>query len=311
MADLTDVCLRGLLKEQRTCLGQQALGLVVTEFVSSRAIVQGHPHARSLMRFDERERPVSMQIYGADPQEMADAARVAADAGADILDINMGCPVSKITGHGSGAALLKDPHRARAMVAAVRQATTLPVTVKMRAGWCAGTADPVAFAVGLEEAGAAALAVHPRTRQQGYSGVPATEVIGAIKARVSVPVIGNGDVRTAEDAHRLLRSTGCDGVMVGRGALRNHLIFSEIVEYPVNAAGGGAVADRLRFAADYARALQVEMGAAMALHRPRKLLGLAFRDDPDGLQILRSLSSFKTSDQLVAFAERHAAQLTF
>ncbi|MFN7974499.1 MAG: tRNA-dihydrouridine synthase family protein [Acidobacteriota bacterium] len=310
MADLTDVCLRSLIKEQRTARGETALGLVVTEFLSARSLVKGEARVRTLLSFEDGERPVSVQIYGADPAQMGDAARIAADAGADLLDINMGCPVSKITGHGSGAALLKDPPRARAMVEAVRRAVALPVTVKMRAGWCAATADPVEFARGLEGAGAAMIAVHPRTREDGYRNSPRGEVIRAIKDAVSVPVLGNGDVLTAEDGHRMLRDTGCDGLMVGRGALKDPHIFCELMgDAP---SSGSRFLRRLSFALAYLERLAVAFGPRMALHRGRKLLGLVFKGEGggDGARVLRSLGTFADvgamMDMLRAEIERGA-----
>jgi nifR3 family TIM-barrel protein len=174
------------------------------------------------------ERPFAAQLYGADPQTVADAARAVVDHGAHIVDINMGCWVPKIAGKGGGAALLRDVCTATAVVAATVKAVNVPVTVKVRTGWEAGQVTAIPFAKAAEEAGVAAITVHGRFAKQGFQGDADWEVIRQVKEMVRIPVIGNGDVRSAADARRMFRLTGCDGVMIGRAALGQPWIFRQI-----------------------------------------------------------------------------------
>ncbi len=201
--------------------------LCPTELVSAAGLVRATSRTRKYLRHAEIERPFCLQLFGGDPDLMARAAVIAREAGADILDVNMGCPVPKVTKGGAGAALLCDPPRAAAVVRAVR-AAGLPVTAKIRSGWDARHPNAIEVARALEDAGVAAIALHPRTRAQGYSGAADWERIAAVKAAVRVPVIGNGDVRSGEDARRMRTETGCDAVMIGRAALGNPWIFREI-----------------------------------------------------------------------------------
>ena len=207
----------------------QELGAAVcpTELVSAAGLVHASARTRKYLRHAASERPLVMQLFGGDPAQMAVAAGLARDAGADVLDVNMGCPVPKVTRNGAGSALLCDPARAAAVVRAVREAG-LPVTAKIRAGWDQRSINAVEVAQALEEAGAAAVALHPRTRAQAYTGRADWRLIAAVKAAVCIPVIGNGDVRTPADARRLISETGCDAAMIGRAALGNPWIFREL-----------------------------------------------------------------------------------
>lgn len=210
---------------------EMGAGLATTELISAKGIFYGNRRTRQYMTFDrERERPYSLQLFGGELESMAAAARAAWEHGADILDINMGCPVKKVTKTGSGSSLMCDPFRAAGLVEAMRKATEdkVPITAKLRAGWDKDTITCVDVARALEDAGCAAIALHPRTRAQGYSGHADWSLIKALKESVSIPVIGNGDVNTFADAHRMLAETGCDAVMIGRGALGNPWIFQSL-----------------------------------------------------------------------------------
>jgi nifR3 family TIM-barrel protein len=202
--------------------------LAPTELVSAVGLIRNSGRSRKYLARDPSERPFSVQLFGGDPAQMAEAAVKAREAGADILDINMGCPVPKVTKNGAGSALLCQPERAGELVSAMRAASGLPVTVKIRAGWDARSINAPEVARVLEAAGAAAVALHARTRAQGYSGHSDWTLIGRVKAAVGIPVIGNGDVRSPEDAARMQRETGCDAVMVGRAALGYPWIFREL-----------------------------------------------------------------------------------
>jgi nifR3 family TIM-barrel protein len=226
MAGHTNYALRRLCREFGGC------GLVCTELISSNIVKNSRKRARQ--RFDWRrdERPVAAQLFGHEPCIVAEAARVVVDHGADIVDINMGCWVPKIAKKGGGAALLRDVKAATAVVEAVVSAVDVPVTVKVRSGFEDGVVTAVPFAAAAESVGAQAVAVHARFAGQGHGGEADWEVIAAVKAAVrKMPIIGNGDVHSGEDARRMLNSTGCDGVMIGRAALGRPWLFRHIAHY--------------------------------------------------------------------------------
>ena len=205
-------------------------GLVVTEMVSAVGLSRGHEKTfRYLDGFPE-EKPLSVQIFGADPQVMAMAAEIVVEKGADLVDINMGCPARKVVKNGSGGALLRNPAAVRDMVIAVRKSCTVPLTVKIRAGWSPDEANFLEIAGIIEDCGADAIAVHPRFVKQGFSGQADWRIILEVKKNLSIPVIGNGDVFKPELALRMREETGCDGVMVGRGAMGNPWIFRQILD---------------------------------------------------------------------------------
>jgi nifR3 family TIM-barrel protein len=204
--------------------------LCPTELVSAQGLIRANARTIRYLRHDpEVERPYSLQIFGGEPEVMAQAANIGKERGAQIIDINMGCPVKKVTRNGAGSALLCDPERAAAIVRAIREATGLPVTAKIRSGWDALHRNYVEMAAALEEAGCVGLAVHPRTRAQGYAGQADWSVIADLRRHVrSMTLIGNGDVKTPADAARMREITGCDLVMIGRGALGNPWIFRQL-----------------------------------------------------------------------------------
>ena len=201
-----------------------------TELVSAQGLMRANARTAKYLRYDHAvERPFWVQIFGGEVEVMARAALMAKDFGAQVIDINIGCPVKKVTRSGAGSALLCDLPRAAAIVRAITQTTGLPVTAKIRSGWDHESRNYLEVAAALEQAGCAALTVHPRTRAQGYSGVADWSVIAQVKrAAKGMPIIGNGDVKTPADARRMLETTGCDLVMVGRGALGNPWLFREL-----------------------------------------------------------------------------------
>lgn len=225
MAGVTDLPFRLLAKEM-------GCGLVYSEMVSDKGLIYENTHTRRLLDIDEQERPVALQIFGSDPDSMAKAAQIVAAAGADIIDINMGCPTLKIVKNGEGSALMRNSCLAyRIMVAVVKSASPVPVTVKFRKGWDERSVNAVEFSRLAEQAGVAAVSVHGRTREQFYSGQADWSIIRQVKQAVAIPVIGNGDIRTPQDAKRMLTETGCDGIMIGRGAQGNPWIFRQVTHY--------------------------------------------------------------------------------
>lgn len=222
MEGVTDLTFRRLVRN----IG--GTGLTVTEFVASEGLRRGAEKMEQMARFDPDERPVAVQIYGRDPQGMAEAARIVQDLGADICDINMGCPSKKVCAHSGGSALMKDHDLAIAIVRAVRAAISIPLTVKMRSGFDATQRNAPDLAHACQEEGAEAIVIHWRTRADLYGGTRAVDKIGETKARLRVPVVANGDVVDFESAARMFRETGCDGVMIGRGAIKNPWVFKQV-----------------------------------------------------------------------------------
>lgn len=246
MAGMTDTAFRRLVKRKGGC------GLVVTEMVSSEGLVRGIDRTLEYAEYTEEERPVSVQIFGGDPAVMADAAQIVEHMGADIVDVNMGCPVPKIAKHHAGCSLMREPEHAASVIRAMAKAVKIPVTVKMRAGWNADQINAPVLARMVQDAGAAAIAVHGRTAAQSYTGESDWSLIARVAAGVTIPVFGSGDCVEADQIVTRLRDGGVDGVLVGRGALRNPWIFAQAAA----AARGEAIpqpsmAERGQFLLDY------------------------------------------------------------
>lgn len=224
MAGVTDLPFRVLCKEQ-------GAGLLCMEMVSAKAIYYGSKNTEELMKISPAEMPVSLQLFGSDADIMADMAKKIEEKPFAVLDINMGCPVPKVVNNGEGSALMKNPKLAEEIITKMVKAIKKPVTIKIRKGFDEAHLNAVEMAKIAEASGAAAVAVHGRTREQYYAGKADWDCIRAVKEAVKIPVIGNGDVTDALSAERLLKETGCDGVMVGRAAQGNPFIFREITEY--------------------------------------------------------------------------------
>lgn len=224
MAGVTDLPFRLLCKEQ-------GAGLLCMEMVSAKAILYKNKNTEELLTIDSRENPVSLQLFGSDPDIMSEIAKQIEERPFDILDINMGCPVPKVVNNGDGSALMKNPVLAGQIIEKTARAIKKPVTVKIRKGFDENSINAVEMAHIAQESGAAAVAVHGRTREQYYSGNADWDIIRQVKEAVSIPVIGNGDIKTAEDVIAMERQTGCDGFMIARGAEGNPWIFRQILHY--------------------------------------------------------------------------------
>lgn len=246
MAGLTDSVFRRLIKRLGGC------GLVMTEFTSAEGLTRNSLKSQRMLFYHEEERPVTAQLFGADPDRLGDATRMVEDLGFDAIDLNLGCPAKKVVKACGGSALLREIKLLEQILKTIRAATEMPFTIKIRAGW--SDTEIVSVQVGkmAEDIGVNAIAFHPRTRVQGFSGRSDWTLIGELKSQLKIPVIGNGDIVTPEDAFRMKHETGCDGVMIGRGALSNPWIFRQICE---NEAGASAtrpdVADKYRLIRSY------------------------------------------------------------
>ncbi|HEY9575072.1 MAG TPA: tRNA dihydrouridine synthase DusB [Lachnospiraceae bacterium] len=224
MAGVTDLPFRLICKEQ-------GAGLLSTEMVSAKAILYKNKNTFDLMKIDKREHPVALQLFGSDPDIISRVAAEIEELPFDILDFNMGCPVPKVVNNGEGSALMENPKLVREIVSKVSRAIKKPFTVKIRKGFRDDHVNAVEIAKIIEDSGAAAIAVHGRTRQQYYSGVADWDIIRQVKEAVSIPVIGNGDVVSPQSAKTLLEETGCDGIMIGRGVRGNPWLFHQILSY--------------------------------------------------------------------------------
>ncbi len=263
MAGMTDSAFRRLVKRLGAC------GLVVSEMVSSEALVRGIGRSLEYLEYTEEERPVSIQIFGGDPAHMAEAARVVESRGADIVDVNMGCPVPKIAKHNAGCSLMREPEHAAAIIEAMVKAVKIPVTVKMRAGWNDASVNAPELARLVEAAGASAVAVHGRTAAQAYHGLADWDLIARVAESVKIPVYGCGDLIEPAQILERLQTIPVAGVLVGRGILRNPWLFAQAADLMAGRpAREVTTGDRKRFLLDYIDLLERETPGG--LDRPRE-----------------------------------------
>jgi len=268
MAGMTDSAFRRLVKRHGGC------GLVVTEMVSAEGLVRGIDRTLEYAEYTEEERPVSIQIFGGDPEKMAAAAQIVEGLGADIVDVNMGCPVPKIAKHNAGCSLMREPQHAAAVIGRMAKAVAIPVTVKMRAGWDDRERNAPALAKMMEDAGAAAVTIHGRTAAQSYSGLADWDLVARIAEDLTIPVLGSGDC--IEPSHVLEKmKSGVEGVLVGRGVLRNPWILAQAADM-VSGRSPREVTmeDRGRFLLEY-----IDLLANERVHEPQ-----GFRHRPAGLE---------------------------
>ena len=281
------------------------VGLVTMEFISSRGLVNGEKRIVDLMHFAEEERPISIQIYGSDADTMAEAAREVERRGPDVCDINMGCPANKILKGCAGAALMRDLKTAEEIIVAVRRAISIPLTVKFRLGIDDCSRNYVELGRICEANGVDAVALHARTAKQKFSGEAEWRQIAELKRAISIPVIGNGDVNSPEDAERMLRQTGCDGVMVGRGATRNPWLFSQIAAR----LSDGEISlptweQRRDLILDHFRTVIEREERKMAFYKLKTFTGLYSKGLPDGLSLRRQIHGLPHPESFLEAIER-------
>jgi tRNA-dihydrouridine synthase B len=304
MAGVTDRDFRLLVRR----IG--GVGLVTMEFISSRALVGGHRGARELMHFCDEERPLSIQIYGSDVETMAAAAEIVEGLGADVCDINMGCPANKVLKGCAGAALMGDLKLAERMVAAVKKRLTIPLTVKFRLGLDDGRRNYLDLGRVCQDQGASAVAMHGRTARQMFSGEADWSAIARLKEALSIPVLGNGDVRKPADAVRMMAETGCDGVMVARAATKNPWIFRQTQAL----ISGGRIpeptlADRRDLVLGHFRLLARRDNQRFALHKLRKFTGWYTHGLPHGRMLRQQINALPDVASFLAAVERFFDEL--
>jgi tRNA-dihydrouridine synthase B len=303
MAGITTLPFRLMVKE----LGA---GLVTSEMVSAMGLTTGQRKTLDYLRNHPSERPLAIQIFGSRPQAMARAAQVVVEAGADLVDINMGCPVKKVVKTGAGASLLRDPKRVAEIVSSVRLACSVPVTVKIRAGW--SPENPVACDIArvIEDCGADAVTVHPRFATQGYA-VPADwTVIGRVKERLKIPVIGNGDIFEPSHALKMRQETGCDGIMIGRGAIGNPWIFKQVLHLDLGVpVSKPDMSERRSFIMDHFHALANLMGPHRAARSMRGLLLWYTKGLPHSSRFRGGVNKIKDLDSLISTMDEYFSTL--
>ena len=300
MAGVTDLPFRLLCKEQ-------GCGLTVTEMVSAKAILYHNRNTEELLRTEPAEQPVAVQLFGSDPAIMAEIAAQVAEGPYAIIDVNMGCPVPKIVKNGEGSALMRDPQKAQAVLAAMVKAVKKPVTVKFRKGFDEGSVNAVEFAKMAESCGVAAVAVHGRTREQYYSGKADWEIIRRVKEAVKIPVIGNGDIFTPEDGARMLSKTGCDGIMVARGAKGNPWIFSRLNHYLetgelLPGPDGKEIREKIL---RHSRMLARYKGEKPAMRQMRGHVAWYTKGLPNSAAMRNEINQVETMEELEDFLERY------
>ena len=291
LAGITNLAFRILAKNQ-------GCALVCSEMVSSNGLVHGSKKTELLLKSLPQERPLSVQIFGADPFIMADAAKMVELSGADIIDINLGCSVKKVLKTGAGSALMKEPEKAEKIFKYVRKAVNTPLTIKVRTGWDKSGNDAYQIADIAQEYGIDAIAIHPRTAGQGFTGQADWSVIREMKKKVSIPVIGNGDITVSEDAVRMLEETGCDAVMIGRASIGNPWIFSQVLDrIKGNDISSVSLLDRYNVMVEYLESSIKFFGEKAACFMMRSKLGWFAKGLPDSSRFRDSLKHTSSEDE--------------
>jgi len=304
MAGVTDTVFRRFIRNLGGC------GLMMTEFTSADGIVRHKDKkAKQYLTFYGNEHPISAQLFGSDPATLADAARVVQDLGFDVVDLNLGCPAKKVVKCNGGSGLLRDLPLIRNIFESVRSAVTIPFTVKFRAGWSDKEVVHIDLAKMAQECGLAAVALHARTREQGYSGQAHWEWIAAVKDALTIPVIGNGDVRSPEDAAAMVAQTGCDAVMIGRSAASNPWIFRQIEQYTATGAYDlPSDADRYDMIRTYF-AMLVEERVGGAEGKMKQFASWFTHGVPRGAQLRKAVYEAKTSTEILDAVDRFFGEL--
>ena len=292
-------------RPSRLIAREYGCGLVYTEMISAKALTYQNKKTYLLMDMQDEKQPISMQIFGSEPDVMAEGARIMQDYGAKIIDINMGCPVPKVVNNGEGSALMRDPELAEQIVTAMVKAVQVPVTVKIRKGWDDASVNAVEYARHMEAAGASAIAVHGRTRMQYYIGKADWDIIRQGKEAVQIPVIGNGDLFTPEDSKAMLKQTGCDGVMLGRGALGRPWLYRQTMDYLQKGQyePEPELAERRRVILHHAQLICAQKGELVAMKELRKHIAWYYKGLPNAARMRDLINTVSTMEELEALLE--------
>jgi tRNA-dihydrouridine synthase B len=300
MAGVTDVSFRRLIKRRG------GVGLTVSEFISVEGLTRSNPKSKRQMRFYPDEQPFAVQIFGGQVERMVMAAEMAEEVGADILDINCGCPAPKVVKHGGGSGLLKDHQRLETILKEVKKAITIPLTIKIRAGFYDHTINAIETAKLAEVCGVEHIALHGRTKEQGYRGLANWDLVRQIKEVVSVPVSGSGDVTTIEGAFARFQETNCDGVLIGRGAMANPWIFRQIEDKILGReVFQPALADKRSILLEYFEMLREDMPETPAINRMKQLAGQFTRGLQGGALFRTSIYHSHSVEEILSRIEEY------
>jgi tRNA-dihydrouridine synthase B len=300
MAGVTDVSFRRLLKRRG------GVGLTVSEFISVEGLTRSNPKSKRQMRFYADERPFAVQIFGGQPERMCMAAEMAEEVGADILDVNCGCPAPKVVKHGGGSGLLRDHVRLEAILKAIKRSIKIPLTIKIRAGYFDHTINAVETAKLAEACGVEHIALHGRTKEQGYRGLANWDLVRQIKETVRVPVSGSGDITTIEGAFARFQETGCDGVLIGRGAMANPWIFRQIEDVMHGREiFQPTLADKRAILLEYFDLLRDDMPETPAINRMKQLAGQFTRGLQGGALFRTSIYHSHSIEEILSRIEEY------
>lgn len=305
MAGITDRTFRDLMKDF-------GCGLVYTEMISAKALTYNNSRTKALVDIEGERRPVTVQLFGSEPDVMAEAAQIIEELGADLLDINMGCPVPKVVKNCEGSALMRDADLAAKIISAVVKRIRIPLTVKIRKGWDDNNANAVEFARMAENNGVSAIAVHGRTRAQLYSGKADWEIIKQVREAVNIPVIGNGDIWQPEDAKSMMDTTGCHGVMIGRGTLGNPWLVKRTVRYLEDGVLilPPTAAEKIKMAITHLQTTVARKGEAIAIKEMRKHIAWYIKGLKDAARIREKVNKLNQIQEVTGLLNDYLEQLT-